>query len=84
MNETTSLSRIRTIKQTIAYFSKRDPETCLTENALRTLIRQGQIPSSKVGRKYLVDLDAVSQYFADCTAKSDSRPKKGPTVWHIV
>ena len=84
MSNTATLSRVRTIRQAAAYFAEHDPETCLTETALRTLIRQGRIPSSRVGKKYLVDLDAVSQYFAGCTAKSDSHLKKELTVWHIT
>jgi len=82
--EITSLSKIRTIRQAAAFFSKHDPETCLTETALRTLIRQGRIPSSRVGRKYLVDLDAVSRYFSDSKVRADFSNKISPTVWRIT
>lgn len=41
--------RTRTIKEAAAYFREEDPQTCLTEAAIRTLLRSGAVPSVKVG-----------------------------------
>ena len=54
--------RTRTIKEAAAYFRKNDPQTCLTETAIRTLLRTGAVPSIRVGKKYLVSLEALDAY----------------------
>ncbi len=54
--------RTRTIKEAAAYFREGDPQTCLTETAIRTLLRSGAVPSVKVGKKYLVSLEALESY----------------------
>ncbi len=54
--------RTRTIKEAAAYFREEDPQTCLTETAIRTLLRSGAVPSVKVGKKYLVSLEALEGY----------------------
>lgn len=45
--------RTRTIREAAVYFQENDPQTCLTETAIRTLLRTGAVPSARVGRKYL-------------------------------
>lgn len=54
--------RTRTIKEAAAYFQENDPHTCLTETAIRTLLRTGGVPSVRVGRKYLVTIEALESY----------------------
>ena len=54
----------RTISQAAAWFREQDPNTCLTPCAIRTLIRSGKVPSAKVGKKYLVSLEALEEYLA--------------------
>lgn len=46
--------RTRTIREAAAYFQEADPHTCLRETAIRTLLRAGDVPCARVGRKYLV------------------------------
>lgn len=43
--------RTRTIREAAAYFREADPHTCLTETAIRTLLRTGAVPSARVGKK---------------------------------
>lgn len=43
--------RTRTIKEAAAYFREKDPQTSLTETAIRTLLRSGAVPSVRVGKK---------------------------------
>ena len=51
--------RTRTIREAAAYFKETDPETCLTETAIRTLLRTGAVPSARIGKKYLVAIEAL-------------------------
>lgn len=50
--------RTRTIREAAAYFQEADPHTCLTETAIRT----GAVSSARVGRKYLVTIEALEAY----------------------
>lgn len=43
--------RARTIREAAAYFQEKDPQTCLTETAIRTLLRTGAVPSVRIGKK---------------------------------
>lgn len=43
--------RTRTIKEAAAYFREEDPQTSLTETAIRTLLRSGAVPSVRVGKE---------------------------------
>lgn len=54
----------RTIRAAADYIREQDPETAVTETAIRTLVRGGKIPSARVGHKYLVTLEAVDAYLA--------------------
>ena len=53
---------MRTIDQTAAYIREIDPNTALTKTALRRLIVSGKIPSKKIGAKYLVCIESVTEY----------------------
>ena len=54
----------RTISEAAAWFKAQDPETALTETAIRRLVRSGEVPSVRVGRKYLVNLEALESYLS--------------------
>ncbi|MCX4372837.1 MAG: helix-turn-helix domain-containing protein [Dysosmobacter sp.] len=56
--------RTRTIREAAAYFRETDPQTCLTETAIRRLICTGAVPSARVGRKYLVTVEALEAYLS--------------------
>lgn len=73
--------RARTIREAAAYFQEADPETCLTESAIRRLIRSGAVPSACVGRKYLVTVEALEAYLSGAVPPSAERqPAK---IWKI-
>lgn len=55
--------RMRTVKQCIEYFKEQDPETSIGEYYLRGLIKQGKIPVFYAGRKQLINLDVLIEYF---------------------
>lgn len=54
--------RMRGIEEGFREIQANDPGTALTKTALRRLVTTGQIPSVKIGTKYLIDLDAVDRY----------------------
>ena len=54
--------RMRTIDQAAEYVRAIDPETALTKTAIRRKVIAGEIPSSKAGRKYLLDLDRLEEF----------------------
>lgn len=55
--------RMRGIEEGFKEIKANDPDTALTKTALRRLVITGQIPSVKIGTKYLIDMDVVDQYF---------------------
>ena len=61
--------RTRTIREAAAYFKERDPNTCLTETAIRTLLRKGAVPSARIGKKYLVAIEALEEYLSGAIQK---------------
>jgi len=57
--------RIRTIKECIKLLKEEDPDmkSAITETGLRRLVKEGKIPSMKVGRKTLINYDNLKEYF---------------------
>lgn len=73
--------RARTIREAASYFREADPQTCLTETAIRRLISSGTVPSARVGRKYLVTVEALEAYLSGAIqAPVKTQPAK---VWKI-
>lgn len=73
--------RARTIREAASYFRETDPQTCLTETAIRRLISSGTVPSARVGRKYLVTVEALEAYLSGAIqAPVKTQPAK---VWKI-
>jgi excisionase family DNA binding protein len=54
----------RTISEAAAWFREQDPNTCLTVTAIRRLLRTGTVPSVRIGKKYLVTLEALESYLS--------------------
>lgn len=65
MNDIVSLHkppRMRGIKQAIEELKQFDPNTALTEKALRRLVLTHEIPSTRIGTKYLINMDLLNAY----------------------
>jgi len=75
--------RTRTIREAAVYFRENDPGTCLTEAAIRTLLRTGAVPSVRVGKKYLVTLEALEKYLAGEAESTKAEAPKALQVWRI-
>lgn len=56
------MSRMRNIEEGYKEIKANDPGTALTKTALRRLVTTGEIPSVRIGTKYLFDLDTVERY----------------------
>jgi len=59
-----TLAPMRGIHQAITELKASDPNTALTEKALRRLVTEGTIPSIKIGRKYLVNMNVLAAYLS--------------------
>lgn len=55
---------VRTIKGVVDELRKDDPDTSVTEYALRSWIKSGALPSVKSGNKYLLDMEVVRKFLA--------------------
>ena len=73
----------RTIREAAAYFQEQDPQTCLTETAIRTLLRTGTVPSARVGRKYLVTIEALEAYLGGSVSPERPLEKQSANKWQI-
>jgi len=75
--------RIRTIRAAAEFFKAQDPETCLTETTIRTLVRSGKVASTKIGNRHLISIEALEAYLQGQTEAPVPLPKQ-KTRWHIA
>lgn len=72
MNETVhKLPRIRGIREAIEELKELDPKTALTERGLRRLVLTGEIPTVRIGTKYLINMDVLIDYLYDSIGGAD-------------
>ncbi len=66
------MPRMRTLDQAAAWMRECDPGTAFTKTALRRLVVTGQLPSVRVGQKYLVNLDVLEGFLTGSTTAEAS------------
>lgn len=67
--------RVRTISEAILELRAADPGTKITQTAIRRLVKNGDIPSVKIGAKYLINMEVLEDFL------SGSMPTiPGPTL----
>lgn len=66
------MRQMRTINEAAAFLRQADPDTAITKTGLRRLVTSGQIPSVRVGAKYLVDLGALDEFFGGQAVKAQT------------
>lgn len=71
------MTRMRTVDQAAAWLLENDPETAVTKTALRRLVTTGQLPSVRVGSKYLIDLGTLEEYLKGAVAGGDMLRLRG-------
>ena len=59
------MPRFRTLTKTYDHLKTLDSETAVTPYALRRMVISGHIPSIKVGKKYLIDIDLLNDYLKE-------------------
>lgn len=70
------MKRIRTIQGAVDELHRIDPDCAVTEHCLRSLVRSGQIPSSRSGAKYLVAVEDVLSFFGADSSTSTHYQRK--------
>lgn len=65
---------MRTIDEAAAFMRQTDPGTAITKTALRRLVTSGQVPSVRVGTKYLIDLGVLDEFFGGAAARAQTVP----------
>lgn len=58
-----NVTKFRTIKTAYEEIKQMDPGTAITEWAIKCAVREGYIPSRRVGNKYVFNLDTLIDYF---------------------
>ena len=59
------MAKYRTINQAYECLKELDADTAITLHALRKLVVSGQIPSMRIGKKYVVDLDVLAAFMGE-------------------
>lgn len=57
------MPRMRLIKDAFEQLKNDDPDTDITLYALRTIVKSGQVPTVRLGRKVLINYDSLLEYF---------------------
>lgn len=63
------MRKMRTINEAAAFIRQTDPSTAITKTVLRRLVTSGQIPSVRVGTKYILDLETLDAFLAGSACK---------------
>ena len=56
----------RTIPKVVMLIKEHDPDSAITEYGLRLAIKKDQIRHRNIGRRIVVDLDDVLDYYRGC------------------
>lgn len=76
------MARWRKIRDGYAEIKAADPNTALSESAIRRMVLRGDIPSYRIGTHYLIDLDDLDSLCnpqAQDTASGTGVIRKLPT-----
>lgn len=58
------MTKLRTLPKAYDYFKEKDPDSALTKNYFRTLVKTGAIPSVRLGKNFLIDVETLDQHIA--------------------
>ena len=71
------MPRMRLVSECYQQILADDPDSSITMNSLRRLVKTEAVPSVKVGRKSLVDYDALLAYLSNPTKPKEEAPVQG-------
>lgn len=57
------LQKYRTINAAYAEIKKQDPETEISMHGIRMGVKQGLIPSTKIGKKVVVSIESILNFY---------------------
>lgn len=80
MTNENTLPRMRTAKAALEELKERDPNTAFTERAIRRLILTGELPSVRIGRKYLINMDCLYSFLYEGTPHHEAATAAGIRV----
>lgn len=66
--------RMRTVRQCADFFKEQDSDSCIGEWCIRKLVKEGKIPVCYSGKKALINLDKLIDYFATGTMDQETEP----------
>lgn len=71
-----SLAKMRTVKQAYQIIRKEDPESCISEYYIRTLVKTNpkQIGVFKSGSKFLINFDLLMDFLNNQSIEEDEIP----------
>lgn len=58
------MPKLRTLPKAFDYLKEQDPDSALTKNYFRTLVKTGAIPSVRLGKNFLIDVETLDQHIA--------------------
>ena len=76
------MPRMRTIDEAAKWLLENDPGCALTKTGLRRLVISGELPSVKVGKKYLLDLDVLESYLN--RGHTEEKPAPIPGIRPVI
>lgn len=59
------MAKLRTLPKAYNYLKEQDPDSALTKNYFRTLVKTGAIPSVRLGNNFLIDVETLDQHIAE-------------------
>lgn len=59
------MAKLRTLPKAYNYLKEQDPDSALTKNYFRTLVKTGAIPSVRLGKNFLIDVETLDQHIAE-------------------
>jgi len=68
------MARMRYPEQALELLKQEDPETQVTLNFIRSLLKRDAIPYVKIGRRHLLNYDALIEYLAKGTTREETAP----------
>ena len=74
------MPRMRLISECFQLLKESDPNTAVTLCGLRRLVKVGEIPSLKVGRKCMIDYDQLLDYL---TNPPPDKPDEANTIGKV-
>ena len=58
------MPKLRSLPRAYEFVKEQDPDSALTKNYFRTLVKTGAIPSVRLGKNFLIDVETLDQHIA--------------------